>query len=82
MNTKQAKDFLVEQTAEQAALEDIPLSNIEKRMMYSTENDSTSCDNPIVLNEEFEAQHDTAVYEVKDFSPSPPRLHTTEGRRP
>jgi hypothetical protein len=65
MKTKQAKDFLVQQTTEQAALENIPLSDIEKKMMYFTESDATSCDNPVELNEEFEAQHDTAEYEAK-----------------
>lgn len=34
MNTKQAKDFLVEQTVEQAALEGVPPADVEKRMMY------------------------------------------------
>jgi hypothetical protein len=61
MKTKQAKDFLVQQTTEQAALENIPLSDIEKKMMYPTESHATSCDNPVELNEEFEAQHDTAA---------------------
>jgi hypothetical protein len=65
MKTKQAKDFLVQQTTEQAALENIPLSDIEKKMMYFTESDATSCDNPVELNQEFEAQHDTAEYEAK-----------------
>jgi hypothetical protein len=37
MQVREAKDFLVAQTAEQAALEDVPLSALEKRMMYFTE---------------------------------------------
>ena len=65
MKTKQAKDFLVQQTAEQAARENTQLSDIEKRMMYFTESDSASCDNPLELNDEFEAQYDTAAYEAK-----------------
>jgi hypothetical protein len=65
MNTKQAKDFLVQQTAEQAARESIPLSDSEKKMMYFTESDATSCHNPVELNEEFEAQYDTPEYETK-----------------
>jgi hypothetical protein len=65
MNTKQAKDFLVQQTAEQAARESVPLSETEKKMMYFTESDATSCDNPLELNGEFEAQYDTAEYETK-----------------
>ena len=65
MKAKQAKDFLVQQTAEQASRESVPLSETEKKMMYFTESDATSCDNPVQLNEEFEAQYDTAEYETK-----------------
>ena len=65
LNTKQAKDFLVEQTVEQAALEGVPLADVEKRMMYFTESDTSSCDNPIELNDEFEAQYETKEYENK-----------------
>jgi len=65
MKTKQAKNFLVQEMTEQAARENIPVSDIEKKMMYFTESDSASCDNPAELNDEFEAQHDTAEYEAK-----------------
>jgi hypothetical protein len=65
MNTKQAKDFLVQQTGEQAVLENVSLSDIEKEMMYFTESDPTSCENPLELNDQFEAKYDTREYEVK-----------------
>jgi hypothetical protein len=65
MKTKQAKDFLVQQAGEQAARENVPLSDVEKRMMYFTESDATSCDSPLKLNDEFEAQYDTTEYEAK-----------------
>lgn len=65
MNSKEAKDFLVQQVAEQAALENLPFSDLEKRMMYFTESDPASCDKPFELNDEFEAQHDNAEYEAK-----------------
>jgi hypothetical protein len=65
MNAKEAKDFLVQRTTEQAALEHVSLSDLEKRMMYFVENDPTSCANPLELNDEFEAQHDTTEYEAK-----------------
>jgi hypothetical protein len=65
MNTKQAKDFLAQQAAEQAALDDTSLSDTERRMMYFTESDPTSCDDPLSLNDEFEAHDDTAQYEAK-----------------
>ena len=65
MNTKQAKDFFVEQTVEQAVLDGVVLDDVEKRMMYFTESDPASCDNPIELNDEFEAAHETKEYETK-----------------
>jgi hypothetical protein len=65
MKTKQAKDFLVQETSEQAAWENMPLSDIEKKMMYFTESDAASCDNPAELNDDFEAQYETAEYEAK-----------------
>jgi len=65
LNTKQAKDFLAGQAVEQAALDGVPLADVEKRMMYFTESDPASCDNPIELNDEFEAEHETKEYETK-----------------
>lgn len=65
MNTKEAKDFLADQAAQQAALDRIPLSDLERRMMYFTESDPDSCHDPINLNEEFEEKYDTVEYEVK-----------------
>jgi hypothetical protein len=64
MNTKQAKEFLVQQMTEQAALDGVPLSDLEKRMMYFKESDA-SCASPLEPNEEFEAQYDTSEYETK-----------------
>lgn len=55
----------MQQTAEQAALENVTLSDLEKRMMYFVENDPTSCSDPLELNDEFEAQYDTGEYEAK-----------------
>jgi hypothetical protein len=65
MDAMQAKDFLVQQVDEQASLENVPLSSLERRMMYFVENDPTSCDKPLELNEEFEAHYDTPEYEAK-----------------
>jgi len=64
MKVREAKDFLVAQTAEQASLEAVPLSDLEKRMMYFTENDEMPED-PLKLNDEFEAQFDSDEYEIK-----------------
>jgi hypothetical protein len=65
MNTKEAKDFLADQAAQQAALDRTPLSDLERRMMYFTESDPASCDDPVSLNDEFEEKYDTAEYEAK-----------------
>ena len=64
MQVREAKDFLVRETAEQARLEGVPLSELEKRMMYFTESGYVPED-PIALNEEFEAEYDTDDYEAK-----------------
>ena len=65
MKNKQAKDFLVQQVAEEASRENIALSDIEKEMMYFTESDPASCPNPIELNDRFESKYDTAEFENK-----------------
>jgi hypothetical protein len=64
MRVREAKDFLVQHTAEQARFEGVPLSELEKRMMYFTESGYVPED-PIALNEEFEAKYDTQEYEQK-----------------
>jgi hypothetical protein len=64
MRVREAKDFLVTQTAEQAALEGVPLSDLEKRMMYFTES-SNAVEDPGKLHEEFEAEYDTPEFEKK-----------------
>lgn len=64
MQVREAKDFLVQQTAEQAALENVPLSGLEKRMMYFTETGECPED-PVALNDAFEAEYDTTAYENK-----------------
>ena len=55
----------MQQTAEQAALENIPLSDLEKRMLYFVENDPISCPEPLELIQEFEAKCDREKYETK-----------------
>lgn len=64
MRIREAKDFLVAQTAEQASLEGVPLTDLEKRMMYFTESGYVPED-PIKLNEEFEAECDSGEHEAK-----------------
>lgn len=64
MQVREAKDFLVQQTAEQAQIDGVALSELEKRMMYFTESGYVPED-PIALNEEFEAEYDKQEYEQK-----------------
>ena len=64
MHVREAKNFLVAQTAHQAALEGVPLSDLEKRMMYFTESPGI-VEDPVKLNDEFEAQYDSEEYESK-----------------
>lgn len=64
MKTKEAKDFLVSQTVEQATLDGISLSDVEKRMMSFNESDG-SPDDLAGLNDEFESKYDSAEYEAK-----------------
>jgi hypothetical protein len=65
MNTKEAKDFLADQAAQQAALDHTPLSDLERRMMYFTESDPASCGDPVSLNDEFEEEYDATEYQAK-----------------
>jgi hypothetical protein len=64
MQSLEAKDFLVQETAEQAALEKVPFADLERRMMYFTENEEMRED-PLKLNDEFEAEYDSDEYEIK-----------------
>jgi hypothetical protein len=64
MRDLEAKDFLAQQTAEQAALENVQVSNLEKRMMYFSETGECPED-PIALNNAFDDAYDTAEYEAK-----------------
>ena len=64
MNTREAKDFLVQQTTEQVALDHVPFSDLERRMMYFTE--SGDCpEDPLALNDAFEAEYNSGEYERK-----------------
>jgi len=64
MRVSEAKDFLVQQIVDQATLENLSLSDLERRMLYFTESDDVSED-PAALNDEFVAQYSTAKYEKK-----------------
>jgi hypothetical protein len=50
MQVREAKDFLAQQAAEQAQLEGVPLSELEKRMMYFTSKNKGARDGPRPLH--------------------------------
>jgi hypothetical protein len=64
MNISEAKTFLVQQTEQQATLERVSFSDLEKRMMYFTESGEMP-DDPIELNDAFESEYDSSEYEAK-----------------
>ena len=64
MDARTAKDLLVEQTAQQASLERVPLSDLEKRMMYFTEGPD-AVEDTVKLNKEFKSKHNSEEYEKK-----------------
>lgn len=64
MRSREAKDFLVQHTLDQARLEGVPLSDLEKRMMYFTEG-KDAVEDPITLNDEFDGQCDSGEFEHK-----------------
>ena len=64
MNVREAKDFLVQRIKRQADLEGAPLSELEIRMLYFTENEEPAED-PMALNAVFERQYDSDEYERK-----------------
>lgn len=62
MDIKEAKDFLVQQTEEQARIEGTPFSDLEKRMMYYAEG-ASAAEADSKLNEEFDANLNVEEYE-------------------
>jgi hypothetical protein len=64
MNDLEAKDFLVRQTIEQAALDHVEFSDRERRMMYFTESGEMRED-LFERNAAFEAEYDSLEYESK-----------------
>jgi hypothetical protein len=81
MKIREAKDFLVRQVSEQALLEGVSLTDLEKRMMYFTEG-AGATEDPVELNREFEAQYDTAKYEKKVSCTMPTRDFARRARPP
>ena len=64
MISADAKQFLISRVIEEAKVEDIPLSEIEKKMLYFTEVHPTIPD-IYEVNAEFERNYDSDEYESK-----------------
>jgi hypothetical protein len=64
VRAEQAKDFLISQIIEEAHRQSVPLSDVERTMLYFTESQETLPDIHEV-NEQFENEYDDADYEKK-----------------
>ena len=64
MESSTAKEFLISKVVEEAKTEGIPLSEIERKMLYFTESYPTPFD-IYEVNEEFERSYDNDEYETK-----------------
>jgi hypothetical protein len=63
-NAREAKEFLVSKIADEAQREGAPLSEVERKMLYFTENYWTLPD-MMEVNEAFDRDYDAAEYEKK-----------------
>ena len=61
---REAKEFLISQIVEEAQHENIPLSEVERKMLYFTESGST-LPNIMKVNEDFDREYDQDEYEHK-----------------
>src|ERR1017187_9739998 len=64
MGSKAAKQFLISRVIEEARMEQVSLSEIEKKMLYFTEV-QPSLPNIYEINAEFERDYDSDEYEAK-----------------
>lgn len=64
LRAQQAKDYLISQVVEEALLENVPLSEVERRMLYFSETEETPAD-MLDLNDRFDGEYDTPTYEKK-----------------
>jgi hypothetical protein len=63
-NTRAAKEFLIDQIVEEAAREGVSMSETERKMLYFSET-AWSLPDIMDVNNAFEREYDTAVYEEK-----------------
>jgi hypothetical protein len=63
-NAREAKEFLVSNIVAEAQRENVPLSDVEQKMLYFSETGWT-LPNIMEVNDEFERDYDTPTYEKK-----------------
>jgi len=61
---REAKEFLISQIVEESQRENVPLSEVERKMLYFTESGWTLPD-IMQVNEDFDREYDQAKYERK-----------------
>jgi len=64
LRAEQAKEFLISQIVEESVRERVPLSEIERKMLYFTESEETLPD-IYEVNDQFEREYDSSEYEKK-----------------
>lgn len=64
LRAKQAKEFLISQVVEEAKRKDVPLSELERKMLYFTETEESLPD-MLEVNDQFEREFETSAYEKK-----------------
>lgn len=64
LRAQQAKEYLISQIVEEAQRENMPLSEVERKMLYFTETEETLPDMSDV-NDQFERECDSSAYEEK-----------------
>jgi hypothetical protein len=64
VRAQRAKEFLISRVVEEAQRENVPLSEIERKMLYFTETEETLPD-IYEVNAEFDSKYDGAEYEKK-----------------
>lgn len=81
-NGRDAKEFLVSQIVEQADREGIPLTEVERKMLYFSETGWTLPDIE-EINEQFDREYDQAEYEKKigDIARNARNRARTEGKQ-
>src|ERR1700726_49604 len=64
LNGREAKEFLISELVAEAQRENIPLSEVERKMLYFTESGWTLPD-MMEVSEDFDREYDQAKYEQK-----------------